>query len=461
MPKPPPGFVPIDDVTPPPPPGFVPIDDGFSVREMLSNIPSSAAGVASDFAHAVTNPVDTGRAVAQLGGSVLEKIGRNFEEFALGEDIPPTPGKEDAANAVGQFYKDRYGSLDAIKQTAERDPVGMMVDVAGAGSASRIPGLSRVAAAVDPINAVARGGQAALKAIPPNLASKMYDTAAKFSTTLPQAKRESLVRTALEHGFLHTQGGVRRISSRIDLLDAQLDDLIEQAGRAGERIPVNRVFDHLSELRKSRGGVRLGAAEDLNAIDKIVASFQSHLDNLGQQMGGRITALSPEQLNEFKRSAYKDINWDAKRLSGTPVKEDTYKAMARAAKDAVSEAVPEASEINRLLGELLELQPHLIRSANRIDNRNFISLDTSIKTGAGIAGGAAVDATGTGAAIGLAASLLGNPKVKPRIALALKRLRDGDVRWIDQHIGDPAVRAAIVLAGNAEQIVASSTDDAQ
>lgn len=430
-------------------------DTTFEFGEMVRNIPGSAARVAGDVWTAVSSPIDTARAVGTVAQSFGNKLGRNAAEFVQGVEMEPMPEhSEAAANAVGSAIKGRYGSLDALKQTVEDDPVGFLVDVSGAGSATRIPAVARVAGAVDPLTGAAKAGQAVARAvIPENAAAKLYESAAKFSTTLPQAKREGLVRTALEHGILPTQKGVKRVSGRIDVLNNQLDDLIDQATKTGSQIPVGAVFQHLNELRKRKSGVKIESDADLAAIDKIAGGFH-------QSLKGRKT-VTPEELQAFKVDAYNKINWDAKRMTGTPIKEDTYKAMARGAKDAIAKEIPEASEINKLLGELYELQPHLIRAANRIDNRNLISLDTSVKTGAGVAGGAALDATGTGAALGFALSMLGNPKVKPRIAMTLKRLRDGDVEWINRNLGDPAVRAGLVLAGRSEEIVSATSDGAQ
>jgi hypothetical protein len=66
----------------------------------------------------VLHPIDTATNAVNLGLGVLEKLGL------------PTEGHEQYADAVGQFFKDRYGSLDAVKQTAINDPVGFAADAA-------------------------------------------------------------------------------------------------------------------------------------------------------------------------------------------------------------------------------------------------------------------------------------------------------------------------------------------
>lgn len=432
----------------------------FSAWQAVKNFPGSFAHLVGTAAHAVMNPIDTSKALGQVAQGVGNKIGRNAAEFVQGKEMEPMPEhSEAAANMVGRFYKDRYGSLEAVKRTIQNDPAGAMLDVSALGSLGKVPGLAQAAKYTDPLNAAARATQAASKVIiRPGFAEKLYESAVKFGTTIPKANREKMVATALDHGFMPTQRGVRKVDSRIAALGETLDDMIIESGKAGTKIPVESVYRYLGELKKSKRGT-IGAKKDIATIKKIEADFRAHITELGKEMGGRIKAVTPDQLQYFKQQAYKDVSYKPGRKPVTRPKEQTYKAMARGAKDAVADAVPEVSEINKLLGEVLELQPELARAANRIENRNLIGLDTSVKVGAGIAGGAAADATGFGAALGMAASLLGNPKIKPRIAFALKKLRDGDVAWIDQRLGDPAVRAAIVLAGRAEEIVGVDNSD--
>ena len=435
-----------------------PVD--YDVMQSIKNFPGSMKNLAVEGYQALSSPVETGKALMGAGQSGLEKLGRNFEEFYMGEEIAPTPGKEDAANAVADYYKGRYGSIDALKRTAMDDPAGLMLDASFAGSATKIPGIATVARAIDPINAIAKTGQTALKVIPKGTAAKLYDSAAKFSNRAG-FDRNAAIRTALEEGFVPTQGGVRRVQGRIDILNAMLDELIVEAGKSGTKIPVNAVEAYLDQLRKTKGGFRLNRGKDLQKIDKLQEQWHKDLADLGG--GTKITHVSPEFIQSFKKQAYEGVSYKKKSPGAktSQVGEDFDKAMARAAKDEVARAVPEASEINKLLGELYNMQPELVSAAGRIDKHNLLGLDTGVKVGAGAAIGAGADATGIGAGLGMAISLLGNPRVKPRIAIALKRLRDGDTKWIDQNIGDPAVRAALVLAGRAQEIVGEPNDDAE
>jgi hypothetical protein len=130
---------------------------GDVTAQAMLNAPGSAMQFAKDMATPILHPVDTAKSVASL---VTDPQARA---------------------AVGQFYKDRYGGLDNIKQTIAKDPVGFLGDVAtpltmGGAGLARAPGVvgraGRVAQTagkiVDPMTvgqvAVSKGADVAGKA---------------------------------------------------------------------------------------------------------------------------------------------------------------------------------------------------------------------------------------------------------------------------------------------------------
>lgn len=79
--------------------------------------------------------------------------------------------------------------------------------------------------------------------------------------------------------------------------------------------------------------------------------------------------------------------------------------------------VPEVKGVNRSLGELYELQPHLQRSASRIENKNAVSLTDPLDITAGTMVG------GTpGGIIGAVVAFLGKDKIKGNNAIRLQKL---------------------------------------
>ena len=88
----------------------------------------------------------------------------------MGLPLPETFGDHRAsADAVGQYFGDRYGSIEAAKRAFAEDPVGVLLDAStvltgGGAAAARLPGVAgRVAKvartagqAIDPIAVTGR-----------------------------------------------------------------------------------------------------------------------------------------------------------------------------------------------------------------------------------------------------------------------------------------------------------------
>jgi hypothetical protein len=104
--------------------------------EAVKNIPSSALQFGKSVVQPFIHPIDTATSLGELGGGVLQHLG-----LMKGEEYKP------AANAVGKFLMDRYGSIDAIKETLANDPVGLAGDLSmilsgGGTAAARLPGIA-------------------------------------------------------------------------------------------------------------------------------------------------------------------------------------------------------------------------------------------------------------------------------------------------------------------------------
>lgn len=128
--------------------------------EAVKNIPGSAVEFGKSMAQPIMHPVDTAVAFKNLGAGVLQKMG-----------VTSGHESEQYADAVGQFLKERFGSVEAVKHTLAHDPVGLAADVSmlltgGGGLAARAPGIvgkigeaaSAAGRVADPLNAV--GGMA-------------------------------------------------------------------------------------------------------------------------------------------------------------------------------------------------------------------------------------------------------------------------------------------------------------
>lgn len=142
-----------------------PLSAGDVAAGAIRNFPESAFNLLTDLATAVTSPIQTAKSVLDLGAGVLQAVLPESIVQAVGEDKP----SREVARKVGEFYVDRYGSVEGAKRAIATDPAGVLADAAtvlyGAGGALRaVPGAERAAAvtqragaAIDPLSAVMRG----------------------------------------------------------------------------------------------------------------------------------------------------------------------------------------------------------------------------------------------------------------------------------------------------------------
>jgi hypothetical protein len=133
---------------------------GEVASRAISNIPSSFGSMVGNVVEAVTNPVQTAKSVVDLGAGILQNVLPESLVRAVGED----KASREVANRVGQFYADRYGSVEGAKRAIAEDPVGVLADVSTilTGGALATPRavsqpLARAASAIDPLAIAGRG----------------------------------------------------------------------------------------------------------------------------------------------------------------------------------------------------------------------------------------------------------------------------------------------------------------
>lgn len=157
-------------IAPPPPPAPPPQSRTWAdvPGEAFRNLPASAGNFVSALVQPILHPIDTGKALVALGDAVGSKISRPGNLLRAG-DPEPTPEqlqaraqREAPADAVGQFYSDRYGSIEGLKNTLATDPIGAASDAAtvlSLGSMLPIKGaqtLRTAGAAIDPLTQAGR-----------------------------------------------------------------------------------------------------------------------------------------------------------------------------------------------------------------------------------------------------------------------------------------------------------------
>jgi hypothetical protein len=128
---------------------------GEVASQAVTNFPSSFGNLVGSLATAITSPLETGKAILDVGAGALQNILPERLVQAVGED----KGSREVANQVGRFYADRYGSVEGAKRAIAEDPAGVLADIStvlsgGAMIAPKAiaPTLARTASAIDPLS---------------------------------------------------------------------------------------------------------------------------------------------------------------------------------------------------------------------------------------------------------------------------------------------------------------------
>lgn len=407
--------------------GGQPRQDTMQIRDVvsqaISNTPKSAAQFIKDLVTPIAHPIETTKAVASLGQGVVEKMipGRQDNEQIV----------DDMVDALGE----RYGGIENIKRTIAEDPVGFVGDLAGVitgggaaikglGALSKVKGITsagrvatKIGGALEPVTGVGKLAKVtASKIIPKNVPSNLYESAAKFSTVIPEKDRLKLSKTALDNAIMPTAKGLDSVREKINEFNTKITGLIDDATEAGEKIPVNALFKEFGQLR---GAISSEPIARRSAIKKVAKDIHRDFTEIrGKDF------LTPREAQALKQDVYKTTEGYYNSLKNSPARVEAKHAVARAAKDSLEKIFPEIKELNRKEGALIDLKKQLEKSASRIANRDLIGIGVPIKGSLGAATGGPI-----GAAAMAGIGMLDTPKVKARLAIVANRLREKGIMF--------------------------------
>jgi len=359
--------------------------------EALGNIPSSAANLAKGLYQAVTNPFETvSGAMDVAAGGLQNALPKSVVDFVNQFETNPEAAQRavQAANAAGGMVKERYGSMDAIKNTLATDPVGAAGDLSllfsgGAGVAAKTPMLAKAAPALrtaasvtDPLNLAAKAG------------GKMYDLAGALTkqglglktgvgtepiTQAVQAGRES------NPAFIENlRGDVPAINVLEDAKAnlAQMNADKQQAYRSG----MVNIKNDKSVLNFTGIDQALKDAENMayykgKIKDKTAASV---LDNMKAKVtdwknSDPVEFYTPEGFDNLKQSLWEDFG----KLS--PEEKTAYsmgKQIYDSVKTEISKQAPEYSKVMKEYTDTSDLVKEIERS---LSLGNKASADTAMR----------------------------------------------------------------------------------
>ena len=386
--------------------------------EGFSNIPSSAKKLVKDMIAPLLHPMETAKQIGETLAGGVAKL------------IPGEQMAEDKFDAVVDFMKERYGSSEKLKETISKDPVGVASDVstvlmAGGGliktagtltKASKVSQVGKVVskagAVTEPVGAAIRTVAAPLKKlIPKEFASKLYQSGAKFSTTLTVKERSALTNTALENAITPTIKGVDKAREMINVLNNEITELIDFSAKSGAKIKISDFFKDFKELEKA-AMLTSKPKQNVKLIQKIRKDF------IEANMAIKKGFFTPQEAQKLKQNIYKSLDSYYSSVKDSPIAAKAQKLIAKNAKEALEVIVPEIKQLNATEGELLALRKAIERSSARIQNRDLLGIGVPIKGGLG-----AMVGDTTGAVASLALGVLDTPAVKSRIAIAINKLK--------------------------------------
>ena len=203
---------------------------GNVATSAVQNLIPSTGRLIGGVAEAVMSPVKTARSLVDLGAGAIQNALPESLVNAIGADKP----SQELASNVGQFYKERYGSMPGFKEALATDPAGVAADAAsvltgGSLAAARVPRMSRLAEAlkrsasvVDPLANVARGAGAITRGVGSTAAGILGNTTGAGSEAIKQAYGAGRAGGSKAAEF---SGNMRGNVPMTDVLDAAKADL--------------------------------------------------------------------------------------------------------------------------------------------------------------------------------------------------------------------------------------------
>lgn len=277
---------------------------GSVAGDAIKNVPSSAGNFVQNLVEPFMSPYQTAKGLVALGDALGSKISRPGNLLRVG-DPEPTPEqlaarakREAPADAVGQFFAERYGGIENIKNTLATDPVGAAADLStvltagGALPTRAAPILKRAAAAVDPLTQTGN----ALK-----LGAKGAEVAASNALGVTTGAGTESIRAAGRAGM---EGGEAAKAFTANMRgDVPVDQIVEIAKSGLEKIRQERADAYKAgkaDLSKDK------TVLDFNDIDAKVGKASEVGTYKGQTTEPKAVAITQEMTDSI--NAWKQLD---------------------------------------------------------------------------------------------------------------------------------------------------------
>lgn len=254
-----------------------PKERGF-LEKTVSAIPSSGYEFGKSIVSAVTSPIQTGKAIGKTALGAAELL------------IPGEQGEEQYAEALGGFFKERYGGLENIKKTISEDPVGFVADVS-----TFLTGIGGVATKIGPVAKAGRVASIAGEFANPvswpgktvglmrkgigatKIPEELYAKTMKIPPgSLRSEERAQVIDTLLNKEKL-TLGKTTRdqLNSIIKEVEDSIQPILDKLSAKGSEFNMDVVYKSLDDLKPKFAG-RRDAKAAFEVIDEIKKDYMEH-----------------------------------------------------------------------------------------------------------------------------------------------------------------------------------------
>ena len=265
--------------------------------EALTNAVPSAINMAGGVYQAVSSPIETLKGMRDVAKGAIQKVlPENVADFInkFQNDPEAKARAIAAADTFGGFYKDRYGSEEAIKKTMATDPFGFAADVstilsAGSTAAARVaPSVSGALATgakfTNPMNAITP-----VVAAPFKVGAKGVDYARKVLNPKANALIENVegkgpeILNALRNpeqfvpGVTPTAGelAAKTGSTLYPALQKSVTERISSKALARENVSKEAIKAQLSTIAKGADELDAAAAARSAAVDPMYEAIKT------------------------------------------------------------------------------------------------------------------------------------------------------------------------------------------
>lgn len=486
--QPPSGYT-LDHAPAQPPAGYkldeqhtVLADDAPSLTGFIKNLFASGGNMAADLYGSVRHPVDTLEGLAKV---IMGGAGRGFQTVGLEsrKDSEMSPQEQEslaAFDGLVKHFKDRYGSLDAVKETAYRDPAGLAADLSmvlgGAGEMAEAGNLGRTsralktgAAAANPLTVPSMATSRLLQTLPNTAAANGLRDALNraalrggFSTLTDAAKVDNAVVAMGEGSVPFSDAGLEQSRNRGQQLQAVKRTMTQYAPGDVDQTPIELKLDEISRNRWNQPNPQ----GDVKQVEKVRQNWRERTgglpmndpntgkpikDRWGNPMFTEGLPLSVDEAETLKEGTYANNKYGSEVPPHLAATNEAEKAIGYMLKTDLEKHIPELQGLNDDIAKQIDLQGILEDALNKYKNqgKGFGSLKEAFSTGKLIAtglvgsGGAVAAHSPALAAAGPTSNLvyaaLSNPVVQTKIAIAINKAQ----QWNPNFAGKATMANAV------------------